>query len=132
MSLNPKVLVIDAHPVYIDKMEGFLKGLAFHQVRMAISIKEGRKIAQEFQPDIVLLSDMYPDGESLDLLAELKQSCKNVKAIVQTGLFAEEDQIEAFRSAGAQFVIMRKEKDLAPLEDALNSIVGDIQQMSTV
>lgn len=120
-----QILVIDAHPVYIHKIEGFLRGLTYQNLNIAQTMEEGLSKAKELQPDIILLSGMYPDGESLKLLQELKQIIPSAKIIVQTGLFSTTAEIESFRSAGAFDVIMRREKDLGPLQNLLEVIATE-------
>ena len=39
--MSEKILIIDGHPVYIYKLEGFLRGLTYNNVLLARSGKEG-------------------------------------------------------------------------------------------
>ncbi len=117
--MEDKILVIDAHPVYIQKLDAFVRGLTFQHIRLAASAHEGLSLAESFQPDIVLMSGIYPDRDSRETLRELKRICPQARVIVQVGLLTEHDAIEAFKDAGAMAVLIRLEKNLAPLQDAL-------------
>src|SRR6185503_3357868 len=89
-----KILIIDGHPIYINKMDGFLKGLTFQNVLMCPSGTEALNILEAERPDLVLLSGMLPDCNSLDLCRQIKASQPSVRIIVQTGLFTQASQIE--------------------------------------
>lgn len=117
--MDETLLVIDSHPVYIQKLEGFLRGLTFQDVHLAASAREGRDMARELQPDIILMSGQYPDQDSRETLRELKRIVPEARIIVQVGLMTEHDAIEAFKQEGAMAVLVRLEKNLEPLQQAL-------------
>ena len=117
--MNEKILIIDGHPVYILKMEGFLKGLTYKNIYLATSGEEGIRLARLRKPDLVLLSGMLPDLYSHLVCQKIKESLPNTKIIVQTGLFTDAAQISQFKECGADVILDRKEKDLFPLQQAI-------------
>lgn len=121
--MNKKILIIDAHPVYIHKTEGFLAGLTFKNIILAASGKEGLKKAALENPDLVILSGMLPDAESHDVCKTIKAANRLTKIIVQTGLLIDESSIARFKESGADQVLPRKEKDLAPLQKAVENLL---------
>jgi DNA-binding NarL/FixJ family response regulator len=54
--MNQQVLIIDAHPVFIHKTAGFLKGLTINQIQLAVSGHEGIALAEALAPELVILS----------------------------------------------------------------------------
>ena len=119
-----KILIIDGHPVYIYKLEGFLKGLSLSNVSLAHSGKEGLRLAESIRPDLVLLSGMLPDIDSRKLCKELKAALPQTRIIVQVGLFTEMPVIEQFKEFGASAVLARKEKDLSALQQHIEKLLA--------
>lgn len=116
-----KILVIDAHPVYIFKLEGFLKGLAFRNIILAKNADEGLEQLSAEKPDLVIMSGTFPQADAQELCRQIRRRAPaNTKIIVQVGLCMEDDRA-LFRQNGADIVLDRKEKDLAPLEAAVRS-----------
>jgi DNA-binding NarL/FixJ family response regulator len=122
--MNQTILIIDGHPAYIYKTEGFLQGLTFKYIVLATNAKEGIERARRDAPDLIILSGMLPDADSLQVCKDLKRlAVKELKIIVQVGLFTEQEAIDAFISAGADTVLERKEKDMQPLHDAIETLL---------
>ena len=71
------------------------------------------------------MSSQLPDVESLTVCKEIVQCCQpKPKMIVQVGLFAEEETINQFKESGVEVVLLRKEKDLHPLELAIEQLLN--------
>ncbi len=121
--MDQKILIIDAHPVYIHKTESFLAGLTFKNIVLATSGKKGIERIKSENPDLVILSGMLPDTESHDVCKMIKATNRLTKIIVQTGLLTDELSITRFRECGADLVLPRKEKDLAPLQKAISQLL---------
>ncbi|MCA9405478.1 MAG: response regulator [Candidatus Omnitrophica bacterium] len=121
--LKHKILIIDAHPVYVNKTEGFLRGLTFHNITIARNGKEGQEKAKSIRPDLIILSAMLPDMDSFDVCEAVKKNSPESRIIVQVGLFYAAEEIERFMSLGADRVLDRKEKDLQPLQNAIEDLM---------
>ncbi|MDX1915147.1 MAG: sigma-54 dependent transcriptional regulator [Methylophilus sp.] len=77
----------------------------------AESIAEGRALAKQFQPDLVLLDMRLPDGNGLDLLAELV--AKSIPTIVMTAYGDISDAVNAMKMGAIDY--LKKPIDLDEL-----------------
>lgn len=121
--MQQKILIIDAHPVYIYKTEGFLRGLTYQNIIFAKSGKEGIQAVVTEKPDLVILSSRLPDMEAHDVCKTIREKDDVVKMIIQVGLFAEPEDILRFQEYGANRVIDRLEKNLLPLQSAIDDLL---------
>lgn len=115
--MDHKILIIDGHPVYIHKLEGFLRGLTYSHILLAGSGEAGLAYLRQTQMDLVLLSGMLPDMNAHMVCKEARAISPTVRIIVQTGLFTDASDVELFLQMGADVVLDRKEKDFKLLED---------------
>ncbi|GEM_PF-2613903 len=124
MSLTQKILIIDGHPVYAKKTEAFFKGLTFSEATVASSAAEGLQKFENAPADLVVLSGMLPDGESRQVCQTLRiKAGSSLKIIVQVGLMAGQEEIQRFFQDGADRVLMRKEKDTKPFQQAVEELL---------
>ncbi|HAF00154.1 MAG TPA: sigma-54-dependent Fis family transcriptional regulator [Methylophilaceae bacterium] len=77
----------------------------------AASIAEGSALAKQFQPDLVLLDMRLPDGNGLDLLAELV--AKSIPTIVMTAYGDISDAVNAMKMGAIDY--LKKPIDLDEL-----------------
>jgi DNA-binding NarL/FixJ family response regulator len=120
--LATKILIIDAHPVYSVKLEGFLRGLTYENIYLASTGKEALENIGSINPGLVIMSGILPDVNVFELCKKIKDNHTQTKIIIQIGLFFAKDDIERFSENGADVVLARKEKDLNPLQDALTTL----------
>ena len=121
--MDQRILIIDGHPVYVNKTIGFLQGLTFKDIRLAKTGKQGIDEVQLKKPDLVILSSMLPDMDSFEVCKSINELTNgSSKIIVQIGLFTEVDMISKFKDYGADAVLMRKEKNLRPLQNAIKEL----------
>ncbi len=121
--MQDKILIIDAHPVYADKLIAFLKGLTFKKITLIRSGIESIKKIQQEKPDLVILSAMLPDTDSQIICQKITSLRPSTKVIVQIGLFTDENTIAQFKTNGANAVIARKEKNLLPLQKNIEKLL---------
>lgn len=122
--MDQKILVIDCHPVYAQKTLAFLQGLTLKNITLAKNGEEGLSSLKNNLFDLVILSGMLPDMQSIDVCKQVHiLSGEGTKIIVQIGLFMEDKDIEQFLENGANKVLLRKEKDLNPLQDAIEDLL---------
>ena len=122
--MSQKILIIDGHPVYANKMVEFFQELTFEDIYLATTGKQGMDLVQSRNLDLIVLSAILPDKDGLEICKNINEITKgSVKIIVQTGLFAEEKDIKQFKDYGANDVLVRKEKDLKPLQNAIEELL---------
>ena len=122
--MDQRILIIDGHPVYVNKTIGFLQGLTFRDIQLAKTGKQGIDEVRLKEPDLVILSSMLQDMDSLEVCKAIHELTNgSAKIIVQIGLFTEVETINQFTDCGADAVLMRKEKDLKPLQDAIEALL---------
>jgi DNA-binding NarL/FixJ family response regulator len=121
--MNTRIMIIDAHPVYAPKMAGFLESLTFKDMVIVSSGLKAMGSIVEYKPDVIILSATLPDADSADLAGKIKSLYPGIAMIVQTGLQANQETIEAFKSLGVEYVVPRREKDWSVFQEALTSLV---------
>jgi two-component system, NtrC family, response regulator AtoC len=77
----------------------------------ADNLTDARVIAKQFEPDLVLLDMRLPDGNGLDLIAELVE--KNIKVIVMTAYGEVADAVQAMKLGANDY--LKKPIDLDEL-----------------
>jgi len=114
------VLVIEDHADTADAMQIVLTRRGY-DVRMARSLAEGRRLAQ--QPFDVLVSDLQlPDGSGLDLMRELSIRGP-VKGIAMSG-FGDANDVQRSREAGFEHHLV-KPIEIQSVIDAIESFSRD-------
>ena len=122
--MDQRILIIDGHPVYASETIEFLLGLTFENIQLAKTGKQGIDDARNKKPDLVILSSMLPDMDSLEVCEAIHELTNgSTKIIVQIGLFMEVGTIHKFTDYGADAVLTRKEKDLRPLQKAIEKLL---------
>ena len=94
--MNPKIMIIDAHPVYVSKTVGFLESLT---LKNNVVVPRGAKALEsiiENKPDVVVLSATMPDADSMELVRQVKSHRPSLAIIVQTGLLTSQNKINEF------------------------------------
>ena len=122
--MNTRIMIIDAHPVYAPKMVGFLESLTFKNIMVVSSGLKAMAAVAQYQPDVIVLSATLPDADSLALAGQIKSQVPAAAMIVQTGLLTSPQAMAAFKSAGAEYVLPRREKDWSAFQKALTDIVS--------
>lgn len=129
--MNPKVMVIDAHPVYVDKTVGFLGSLTFKDVVVVARGPVALEAVKAHKPDVIVLSATLPDIDSIALAEQIKSQYSAVAIIVQTGLLIDHQAIEAFKDAGVEHIVPRLEKDWSAFHKALMDVLSSQSNQAT-
>jgi DNA-binding response OmpR family regulator len=76
-------------------------------VGIAKTGKEGLRLVEENEPDLVILDIVMPDGDGFFVLKNIKenQKTKNIPVIMHTNLFSEADKEEAMRLGAEEYVV---------------------------
>lgn len=127
--MSIKALIIDAHPVYSKKLDGFLNSLGINDVNIATSAEEGLNQFRTHSPQLVVLSatlpgkEFYEDGFLIGRQIK-KMAGDAVKIIVLTGLFEDHTDLRRQQENRIDAVLPRKEKDLRPLEETISRLLS--------
>lgn len=121
-----RVLVVDDHYFVRKGIAMFLKtDPDIAVVEEAINGLEAVKLAQQTQPDVVLMDLSMPDGDGIDAISEMKKANPETKIIVHT-MHADKVRVDAAMKAGADGYLL-KDAD----EKALLKAILDVQQGET-
>lgn len=112
------ILSIDDNKVNLKLTERFLEKK--YRVVTTDSSVEGLKIAEESQPDLILLDIMMPemDGYEACSLLQKNEKTSNIPVVFLTALDAEQDRLKAFSVGAAGYLIkpIRKNELLEMVE----------------
>lgn len=95
-----------------------------HQATIADNIGEGRQLLINDTPDVLLLDVRLPDGNGLDLLAEIRQDdhpLHNLPVIVMTAYGELEDAVNAMKFGASDY--LKKPVDLDELMLTINKVI---------
>lgn len=67
-----KILLVDDHPDILDMVEKILIRRGFLSVRTASDCRSAKALFLEYQPDLVILDIMLPDGDGFSLMREFR------------------------------------------------------------
>lgn len=114
MSSAPKTaLVIDNHPLLLEGVKQLFElDKGFRLVGAATTSGEGVRLAQQYNPDIVLLDLNMGDTHGLDILKQLKSLRIDSQVIVLTVSNAPKDMMEALKQGADGYLL----KDMEPEE----------------
>ena len=101
MKSGIRILLVDDHSLVRDGVEAILQlEPDFHHIAHAASCREALDAVQAAAPDIILLDRRMPEGDGLDLLAELRQIAPQTRVIMMTASATPSEMARA-RSLGA-------------------------------
>lgn len=125
--MKPRILIIDAHPVYVLRTIGFLESLTLKDNLVVSRGDLAMETIIANNPDIVILSATMPNTDIMALARQIKAYRPTLPVIVQTGLLIGLDMIKEFRSLDIEYILPRREKDWAPLEEAVTAILSAVK-----
>ncbi len=105
-----KVLIVEDETLFARAVAKHLKKADF-DCECAENLMDSRALVKQFQPDLVLLDMRLPDGNGLDLIAELVD--KNIKVIVMTAYGELTDAVQAIKLGADDY--LKKPIDLDEL-----------------
>lgn len=121
-----RVLVIDDHTLFREGLEGLLERRNIEVIASIGGGKEGIEVAQDLDPDVVLLDMRMPDVDGLTVLRTIRQKGMEMPIAILTTSCSETDLVEALRN-GAQGYLL---KDMEP--DDLVVALLDIVEGKTI
>jgi DNA-binding NarL/FixJ family response regulator len=111
-----RVMLVEDHPDFRDLMEVLLGSQSdIKLVAQAGSLAEARNHAVRFEFDVAVLDLGLPDGDGVDLIADLRQANPDVGVLI---LSASLDASSFERAAEADEILDK----LAPLDEVLGTV----------
>jgi DNA-binding NarL/FixJ family response regulator len=116
-----RVMHVDDHPDFRDLMDVLLNGQSdMKLVAQAGSLAEARTHATRFECDVAVLDLGLPDGDGVDLIADLRRADPDVRVLILSATL----DAASFERATDADEIMDK---LAPLDE----ILGTVRRLGT-
>jgi DNA-binding NarL/FixJ family response regulator len=111
-----RVMLVEDHPDFRDLMEDLLgRQSDIKLVAQAGSLAEARNHALRFEIDVAVLDLGLPDGDGVDLIADLRRANPEVGVLI---LSASLDTVSLERAAEADEIMDK----LAPLDEVLGTL----------
>jgi DNA-binding NarL/FixJ family response regulator len=111
-----RVMLVEDHPDFRDLMEVLLGSQSdIKLVAQAGSLAEARNHAVRFDFDVAVLDLGLPDGDGVDLIADLRQANPDVGVLILSASL----DVASFERAAEADEIMDK---LAPLDEVLGTL----------
>ena len=124
--MSMRVLMIDDHALFRVGLQGLLEQRGIEVIAAVAEGSEGLALAEQLQPDIILLDLRMPDMSGLEVLQEAREREIKIPVVMLTTSNEEQDLVEALRN-GAQGYLL---KDMEP--DELVSALRDIEKGKNV
>jgi len=124
--MSMRVIMIDDHALFRVGLQGLLEQRGIEVIAATAEGSEGIQLAEEMQPNIILLDLRMPDMSGLEVLQKIKEKGINIPVVMLTTSNEEQDLVEALRN-GAQGYLL---KDMEP--DELVSALRDIERGKNV
>jgi two-component system NtrC family response regulator len=96
-------MIIDDNDLLCETVLDLVEELG-HQGVFALTLSQGLEMAQEHEPDVVLLDVKLPDGNGLDKLPDIRHAPSNPEVIILTGAGGEEGAELAIRNGAWDYI----------------------------
>jgi len=114
------VLIADDHPVFRKGLRALLSSLPnVSLVGEAISGIDATRMAEQLQPDVILMDLQMPGGGGLAAIRQIVQTSPHIRILVVT-MFQDDDSVFAAMRAGARGYVLKDMGD----EDISRAIVA--------
>ena len=125
-----RVMVVEDSIMLRERAVDVLNGIVGEQsVSEAGSVKEAIEKLAEFQPEIVILDLLLPDGHGLDILTSIQSTRKATYVLVMTAEPSEQYRRRAFQLGATHFFDKMKdfEQVFLTVADITNHFSKEIQ-----
>lgn len=120
-----KVLIVDDHPLMRTALQITVEeGVDLNVVGQAGSLREARQLAEELQPDLLMLDLYLPDGNGLEMIHYRNEHLPGMRILVVTSSKAETDLLAALQ-AGADSYVMKDSSPEQLLRAVRNVLSGE-------
>ena len=117
-----KVLIVDDHALFRVGLQGLLERRGLQVVGAAAEGKEGLRLAETLNPDVVLLDLRMPDLGGLSVLRQMVEQGLEIPVVMLTTSADEGDLSESLRNGARGYLLKDMEPDELVL--ALQEIVS--------
>ena len=117
-----KVLIVDDHALFRVGLQGLLERRGLQVVGAAAEGKEGLRLAETLNPDVVLLDLRMPDLGGLSVLRHMVEQGLEIPVVMLTTSADEGDLSESLRNGARGYLLKDMEPDELVL--ALQEIVS--------
>ena len=114
------ILIADDHPLFRKGLRALLAALPNTElVGEATSGEEAVRLAEQLQPDVVLMDLRMPGGGGLEAIRQIVRTSPHIRVLVVT-MFEDDDSVFAAMRAGARGYVLKDTND----EDIARAIVA--------
>jgi DNA-binding NarL/FixJ family response regulator len=118
------ILIADDHPMFRKGMRSLLESLSdFEVVGEANGGLEVAQMAEDLQPDIILMDLQMPGGGGLEAIREITSQSPHIRILVVT-LFEDDDSVFAALRAGARGYLL-KDADENEMVRAIRAVANN-------
>ena len=105
------VLIADDHPVFRKGLRALLASMPnVELVGEATSGEEATRLAEQLQPDVILMDLNMPGGGGLAAIRQIVQTSPHIRILVVT-MFQDDDSVFAALRAGARGYVLKDMND---------------------
>jgi len=101
--LKKSILIIDDEVSLLESLYMFLSEKGY-DVKTAVCASEGMEKAERLRPDAIILDIRLPDGDGLDLLAELKKRAPETGVIMITAFHDMDTTVTAIKRGATEYI----------------------------
>jgi DNA-binding NarL/FixJ family response regulator len=114
------VLIADDHPVFRKGLRALLASMpGVMLVGEATNGAEAVRLAEQLQPDVILMDLQMPGGDGLSAIRQIVQTSPHIRILVVT-MFQDDDSVFAAMRAGARGYVLKDTDD----EDITRAILA--------
>lgn len=104
-NMSERILVVDDHPLTRDALASLLDQGGFEVVGEAADGVEALALAEQLEPDLVLLDLSMPGLDGLAALPKLRAAAPHCEVVVLTASGTEENLLGAIRAGAAGYLL---------------------------
>jgi two-component system nitrate/nitrite response regulator NarL len=116
-----RYLLCDHHRLFVEPFAAAL-GRRGHEVIVVTDLAAAVAAVRGYRPDVCVLDLIFPDGDSLEVLAELRRAVPGCRVVMLSGSTNVRDASRAAAAGAAGF--LRKDQPMAALFTALDRIAA--------
>ncbi len=102
--LNRKILLVDDEDSILELLEGVFRDAGFKNLEFAKSKREALVMWEEFEPELLVLDIMLPDGDGYEVLETIRRK-SNVPVLFLSALSDIEKQYKGFDLGGDDYMV---------------------------